>query len=180
MEGKSSLNTAALTGESVPRNVSEGSEVLSGCINESGVLKVRTTTEFDESTASRILDLVENAASRKSRSENFISRFAKYYTPIVCYSALALAVLPPIVLRIMGRDPMIAEWVYRACTFLVISCPCALVISIPLSFFGGIGAASKSGVLVKGRTTWNSSLSLTHLSPTRPGHSPMRFPLLST
>ena len=150
VEGKSSLNTAALTGESVPRNVSEGSEVLSGCINESGVLKVRTTTEFDESTASRILDLVENAASRKSRSENFISRFAKYYTPIVCYSALALAVLPPIVLRIMGRDPMIAEWVYRACTFLVISCPCAVVISIPLSFFAGLGGASSSGILIKG------------------------------
>ncbi|MBO7709489.1 MAG: heavy metal translocating P-type ATPase [Lachnospiraceae bacterium] len=150
VEGKSSLNTAALTGESVPRNVSEGSEVLSGCINESGVLKVRTTTEFDESTASRILDLVENAASRKSKSENFISRFAKYYTPIVCFSALALAVLPPIVLRVMGRDPMIAEWVYRACTFLVISCPCAVVISVPLSFFAGLGGASSSGILIKG------------------------------
>ncbi len=150
IEGSSSLNTAALTGESIPRDVSEGSEVLSGCINAGGVLKVRTTTEFDESTASKILDLVENAASRKSKSENFISRFARYYTPIVCYAALALAVLPPIVLALGGRQPMIAEWIYRACTFLVISCPCAVVISIPLSFFAGLGGASAQGILIKG------------------------------
>ncbi|MCR5160746.1 MAG: cadmium-translocating P-type ATPase [Lachnospiraceae bacterium] len=150
VEGSSSLNTAALTGESVPRDVSEGSEVLSGCINQSGVLKVRTTTEFDESTASKILDLVENAASRKSKSENFISKFAKYYTPIVCACALALAVLPPIVLAVLGKDMMIGEWVYRACIFLVISCPCAVVISIPLSFFAGLGGASSQGILIKG------------------------------
>ncbi len=150
VEGTSSLNTAALTGESVPRNVTEGSEVLSGCINETGVLRVRTTTEFDESTASKILDLVENAASRKSKSENFISRFARYYTPIVCFAALALAVVPPIVLAVMGKNPMIAEWIYRACTFLVISCPCAVVISIPLSFFAGLGGASNQGILIKG------------------------------
>ena len=150
IEGTSSLNTAALTGESIPRDVSEGSEVLSGCINQTGVLKIRTTTEFDESTASKILDLVENAASRKSKSENFISKFAKYYTPIVCYAALALAVLPPIVLAVIGKDPAIAQWIYRACTFLVISCPCAVVISIPLSFFAGLGGASNQGILIKG------------------------------
>ena len=150
VEGTSSLNTAALTGESVPRDVSAGAEVLSGCVNQSGVLKIRTTTEFDESTASKILDLVENAASRKSKSENFISKFARYYTPIVCGSALALAVLPPVVLALMGRDPMVMSWIYRACTFLVISCPCAVVISIPLSFFAGLGGASSQGILIKG------------------------------
>ena len=150
VEGSSSLNTAALTGESIPRDVSVGSEVLSGCINQSGVLKIETTTEFDESTASKILDLVENAASRKSKSENFISKFAKYYTPIVCACALALAVLPPVVLAALGRDMMIGEWVYRACIFLVISCPCAVVISIPLSFFAGLGGASSQGILIKG------------------------------
>ena len=150
VEGSSSLNTAALTGESVPRDVTVDHSVLSGCINMTGVLKIRTTTEFDESTASKILDLVENAASRKSKSENFISKFAKYYTPLVCYAALALAVLPPIVLLIMGRPANLAEWIYRACTFLVISCPCAVVISIPLSFFAGLGGASNQGVLIKG------------------------------
>ena len=150
VEGTSSLNTAALTGESAPRDVSKDMDVLSGCINMTGVLKIRTTTEFDESTASKILDLVENAASRKSKSENFISKFARYYTPIVVYAALALAILPPIVLAILGKDPAIATWIYRACTFLVISCPCAVVISIPLSFFAGLGGASSEGVLVKG------------------------------
>lgn len=149
-EGISTLNTAALTGESVPRDVAPGSEVLSGCINQSGVLKIRTTAEFEESTASKILELVENAASRKSKSENFISKFARYYTPVVCYAALALALLPPIVLGILGRDPLIAQWIYRACTFLVISCPCAVVISIPLSFFAGLGGASSQGILIKG------------------------------
>ncbi|MBR2764358.1 MAG: cadmium-translocating P-type ATPase [Blautia sp.] len=148
--GSSTLNTAALTGESLPREVSEGSEVLSGCINQSGVLTIRTTKEADESTASKILDLVENAASRKSKSENFISKFARYYTPIVCYAALALALLPPIFLAVTGRNPMISEWLYRACTFLVISCPCAVVINIPLSFFAGLGAASSQGILIKG------------------------------
>ena len=150
VEGTSFLNTAALTGESVPREVGEGSEVLSGCINQTGVLKIRTTAEFDESTASKILDLVENAASRKSRSENFISKFARYYTPIVCYSALALAVLPPVVLAVLGKAPVVTDWIYRACTFLVISCPCAVVISIPLSFFAGLGGASNQGILIKG------------------------------
>ena len=158
VEGSSSLNTSALTGESLPRKVEEGSEVLSGSINMSGVLKIRTTTEFDESTASKILDLVENAASRKSQSENFISKFARYYTPIVCYAALALAILPPlfVMLTKVGMDhyatvgKLWSDWVLRACTFLVISCPCAVVISIPLSFFAGLGGASKQGVLVKG------------------------------
>lgn len=150
VEGTSALNTAALTGESAPREVSEGSEVLSGCINQTSVLKIETTTEFDESTASKILDLVENAASRKSKSENFISKFARYYTPIVCYAALALAIVPPILLAIIGKDPMLAQWIYRACTFLVISCPCAVVISIPLSFFAGLGGASNQGILIKG------------------------------
>ncbi len=149
-EGSSSLNTAALTGESVPMDVSKGSQVLSGCINLSGVLKIETTSDFEESTASKILELVENAASRKSTSENFISKFAKYYTPIVCFSALALAVLPPLFLLLAGRDPVIFTWIYRACTFLVISCPCAVVISIPLSFFAGLGGASSSGILIKG------------------------------
>ena len=150
-EGKTTLNTSALTGESLPRDAKEGDEIISGCINMTGVLKIRTTREFGESTVSKILDLVENSSSRKSRSENFISKFARYYTPVVCYSALALAILPPLVrLMLMGLDPQWGDWVYRALTFLVISCPCALVISIPLSFFAGIGGASNAGVLVKG------------------------------
>ena len=150
-EGRTSLNTSALTGESIPREVSVGDEVISGCINMSGVLKIRTTKEFGESTVSKILDMVENANSKKSRSENFISKFAKYYTPAVCYGALALAVLPPLVrLLFLGMTPEWGDWVMRALTFLVISCPCALVISIPLSFFAGIGGASNAGVLVKG------------------------------
>lgn len=151
LEGNSSLNTSALTGESLPRDIKAGDAIISGCINMSGVLKIKTTKEFDESTASKILDLVENASSRKSRSEAFISRFARIYTPAVCYSALALAILPPIVRMFgMNLDPEWHVWMYRALTFLVISCPCALVISIPLSFFAGIGGASKAGVLVKG------------------------------
>ena len=149
-EGASTLNTSALTGESVPQDVHCGDEIISGCINMTGVLKIRTTKEFGESTVSRILDLVENASSQKSKSENFISKFAKYYTPVVCYGALALAFIPPIVLLIMGKPTMWGDWIYRALTFLVISCPCALVISIPLSFFAGIGGASNQGVLVKG------------------------------
>ncbi|MCD7734894.1 MAG: cadmium-translocating P-type ATPase [Clostridiales bacterium] len=150
VEGQASLNTSALTGESLPRDVSAGDEVISGCINMTGVLKIRTTRAFGESTVSKILELVENSSSRKSRSEQFISRFAHYYTPIVCYSALALAILPPLVLLLLGQGPDWGTWVYRALTFLVISCPCALVISIPLSFFAGIGGASRAGVLVKG------------------------------
>lgn len=151
VKGHSSLNTVALTGESVPRNISEGEDIISGCINMSGVLEIRTTREFGESTVSKILDLVENASSRKSRSENFIARFAKYYTPIVCYAALALALVPPVFeLLILEVTPAWGEWIYRALTFLVISCPCALVISIPLSFFAGIGGASNQGVLIKG------------------------------
>ena len=150
-EGKTSLNTSALTGESLPREVAEGDEVISGCINMSGLIRIRTTKEFGESTVSKILELMENSSSLKSRSENFISKFAKYYTPAVCYSALALAILPPLVRMIfMGASPMWGDWIYRALTFLVISCPCALVISIPLGFFAGIGGASKAGVLVKG------------------------------
>ena len=150
-EGTATLNTSALTGESLPRDVQPGDEVVSGCVNMSGVLKIRTTREFGESTVSKILDLVENASSRKSRSENFISRFAKYYTPAVVFGALALAVLPPAVRGLfMGLDPEWGDWIYRALTFLVISCPCALVISIPLSFFAGIGGAGKAGILVKG------------------------------
>ncbi len=150
-EGKSTLNTSALTGESVPRDISVGEEVISGCINLSGVLKIQTTKEFGESTVSKILDLVENSSSKKSKSENFISKFAKYYTPAVCYGALALAILPPLVrMLFMGASPEWGDWIYRALTFLVISCPCALVISIPLSFFAGIGGASNQGVLVKG------------------------------
>lgn len=149
--GRTSLNTSALTGESLPREVGVGDEVISGCINMSGVLKIRTTKEFGESTVSKILDMVENASSKKSRSENFISKFAKYYTPAVCYGALALAILPPLVrLLFLGMTPEWGDWVMRALTFLVISCPCALVISIPLSFFAGIGGASNAGVLVKG------------------------------
>ena len=150
-EGRTSLNTSALTGESLPREAGVGDEVISGCINMSGVLKIRTTKEFGESTVSKILDMVENASSKKTRSENFISKFAKYYTPAVCYGALALAILPPLVrLLFLGMTPEWGDWVMRALTFLVISCPCALVISIPLSFFAGIGGASNAGVLVKG------------------------------
>lgn len=150
-QGKASLNTSALTGESKPREVQEGNEVISGCINMTGLLHIRTTKEFGESTVSKILDLVENSSSKKSKSENFITKFAKYYTPAVCYGALALAVLPPLVrMFAMGLDPSFGDWIYRALTFLVISCPCALVISIPLSFFAGLGGASHEGVLVKG------------------------------
>ena len=150
-EGRTTLNTSALTGESLPREADVGDSVISGCINMSGVLKIQTTKEFGESTVSKILDLVENSSSKKSKSENFISRFAKYYTPVVCYSALALAVLPPLArMLFMGLSPEWGDWIYRALTFLVISCPCALVISIPLSFFAGIGGASKEGILVKG------------------------------
>ena len=150
VEGTSTLDTAALTGESVPRDVCAGEEVVSGCINMSGVLTIRTTREFGESTVSKILDLVENASSRKSRSEAFITRFARVYTPAVCISALALALLPPLVLMLSGAQPQWGSWIYRALTFLVISCPCALVISIPLSFFAGIGGASNAGILIKG------------------------------
>ncbi len=150
-EGTSSLNTSALTGESLPRNAKEGDEVISGCINMTGLLKIKTTKEFGESTVSKILELVENSSSRKSRSENFISKFARIYTPAVCYGAVALALIPPIVRMVfMGLPADFGTWIYRALTFLVISCPCALVISIPLSFFAGIGGASKEGVLVKG------------------------------
>ena len=150
IEGNSTLNTSALTGESVPRDVRTGEEVYSGCINMTGVLRIQTTKEFGESTVSKILDLVENASSRKAKSENFISKFAKYYTPIVCYSALALAIIPPVIGLIMQMEPNWSGWLYRALSFLVTSCPCALVISIPLSFFGGIGGASKEGILIKG------------------------------
>lgn len=150
VEGTSSLNTSALTGESLPREAEVGSEVLSGCINLTGLLKIRTTKEFGESTVSKILDLVENASSRKSKSEDFISKFARIYTPVVCLAAVALALLPPLVQWLLGMGPGWEDWIYRALTFLVISCPCALVISIPLSFFAGIGGASKAGVLVKG------------------------------
>ncbi len=158
LSGTSTLNTAALTGESRPRDVAEGDEILSGCINMTGVLRVETTREFDESTASKILDLVENAASLKSKSENFISRFAKVYTPVVCYAALAVAILPPIFIMITkigmsgyaGLGALWGDWILRACTFLVISCPCAIVISIPLSFFAGLGGASNQGILIKG------------------------------
>lgn len=150
LEGFSTLNTSALTGESLPRDICPGEEIISGCINMTGVLKIQTTKEFEESTVSKILDLVENASSRKSRSEDFISKFARIYTPAVCYSALALAILPSLVLLFLGLDPQWYSWIYRALTFLVISCPCALVISIPLSFFAGIGGASKAGILVKG------------------------------
>ena len=149
-EGGSSLNTSALTGESVPREVKAGDEIISGCINLSGVIRIKTTKEFGESTVSKILDLVENATSKKSHSENFISKFAHYYTPAVCYSALALAIIPPIINLIIGNQAGFGTWIYRALTFLVISCPCAVVISVPLSFFAGIGGASKAGVLVKG------------------------------
>ncbi len=150
VDGNATLNTAALTGESKPRDVEKGDSVISGCINTNGLLKIETTTDFDESTASKILDLVENASSRKSKSEAFISRFARIYTPVVVYLAIALATIPPVVRLIIGMDAIWGEWIYRALTFLVISCPCALVISIPLSFFAGIGGASREGVLVKG------------------------------
>ena len=151
VEGNSSLNTSALTGESLPRSAKAGDEIISGCINMTGVLKIKTTKEFDESTVSKILELIEESSSRKSRSENFISKFAHYYTPAVCYGALALAILPPLVNLVLLHDPaMWGQWIYRALTFLVISCPCALVISIPLGFFAGIGGASNAGVLVKG------------------------------
>ena len=152
VEGTSALNTAALTGESLPRDVQTGDEVISGCVNMTGLLKVRTSKEFGESTVSKILDLVENSSMKKARAENFITRFARVYTPAVCYGALALAFVPPIVLLLMGQPARFGDWVYRALTFLVISCPCALVISIPLSFFGGIGGASACGILVKGST----------------------------
>ncbi len=150
VEGTSALNTSALTGESLPREVAQGDEVISGCVNMSGVLRMRTTREFGESTVSKILDLVENSSMKKSRSENFITRFARYYTPAVCFGALALAVLPPVINLLMGQSANWSQWVIRALTTLVISCPCALVISIPLSFFGGIGGASAKGILVKG------------------------------
>ena len=152
VEGTSALNTAALTGESLPRDVQAGDKVISGCVNMTGLLKVKTTKEFGESTVSKILDLVENSSMKKARAENFITRFARVYTPAVCYSALALAVLPPIVLLLLSQPARFGDWIYRALTFLVISCPCALVISIPLSFFGGIGGASACGILVKGST----------------------------
>ena len=148
--GDTSLNTSALTGESLPRNVKTGDEVISGCINMTGVIKVKTTKEFGDSTVSKILDLVENSSMKKSRSENFITKFARYYTPAVCFSALALAILPPVIRLIAGHTAMWSDWIFRALTFLVISCPCALVISVPLSFFAGIGCASANGILVKG------------------------------
>lgn len=150
IEGNTSVNTSALTGESVPREIITGDEVISGCININGAIKIKTTKEFGESTVSKILDLVENASSKKSRSENFISKFAKYYTPIVCYCALALAIIPPVFLMLTGNAANFGTWIYRALTFLVISCPCALVISIPLGFFAGIGGASNQGILIKG------------------------------
>ena len=163
VEGASTLNTAALTGESLPREVQTGDAIISGCINMTGLLKIQTTKEFGESTVSKILDLVENASSRKSKSEDFISRFARIYTPAVCYAALALAILPPLVLMLgLGQSPAWETWIYRALTFLVASCPCALVISIPLSFFAGIGGASKAGVLVKG-SNYLESLSQTRI-----------------
>lgn len=152
LEGTSALNTAALTGESLPRDVEPGANVISGCVNMTGLLRVRTTKPYGESTVAKILDLVENSSMKKARAENFIARFARVYTPAVCYAALALAVLPPVVLMLLGRPAQLGDWVYRALTFLVISCPCALVISVPLSFFGGIGGASARGILVKGST----------------------------
>lgn len=163
INGKTALNTSALTGESLPREADEGDEVISGCINLTGLVRVKTTKEFGESTVSKILELVENSSSRKSKSENFISKFAKYYTPAVCCGALALAVLPPLLqMLFLGHAPMWGDWIYRALTFLVISCPCALVISIPLSFFAGIGGASKEGILVKG-SNYLETLSQTKL-----------------
>ncbi len=150
LEGTSTLNTSALTGESLPREASVDDEVISGCINMTGVLKVQTTKAYGESTVSKILTLVEESSSRKSKSENFISKFARVYTPIVCVGALVLAIIPPVINLVSGNEALLAEWIYRALTFLVISCPCALVVSIPLSFFAGLGAASKEGVLIKG------------------------------
>ena len=150
VEGSSTLNTSALTGESLPRDAKPGDDIISGCINMTGLLRIRTTKEFGESTVSKILELVENSSSRKSRSEDFIAKFARIYTPIVCYSALALAILPPVVQIIIGVGAQWEQWIYRALTFLVTSCPCALVVSIPLSFFAGIGGASREGVLIKG------------------------------
>ena len=168
-EGSSSLNTSALTGESLPRNAKAGDEVISGCINMTGLLKIETTKEFGESTVSKILELVENSSSRKSRSENFISKFARVYTPAVCYGAVALAVLPPLVrMLFMGLPADLGTWIYRALTFLVISCPCALVISIPLSFFAGIGGASKEGVLVKGSNYLETLSQTKYVVLTRP------------
>ena len=158
VEGTTTFNTSALTGESVPQDAAPGNEVISGCINLTGLVKIRTTKEFGESTVAKVLELVENASSRKSRSENFISKFARIYTPAVCYSALALAILPPVALLLMGKAPGWDVWIYRALAFLVTSCPCALVISIPLSFFAGIGGASKAGVLVKGSNYMETSL----------------------
>ena len=169
IDGVSTLNTSALTGESLPRDAKAGDEVISGCINMTGVLKIRTIREFGESTVSKILELVENSSSRKSKSENFISKFAKYYTPVVCYGALALAFIPPIVLLIMGKPTMWGDWIYRALTFLVISCPCALVISIPLSFFAGIGGASNQGVLVKGSNYLESLAQTSYVVFDKPG-----------
>ena len=163
VEGSSSLDTAALTGESLPRQVDVGDEALSGCINQQGLLKIRTTRHFDQSTASKILELVENASSRKSRSEKFISRFARVYTPAVCFSALALALLPPLCLLVAGAEPAWSQWIYRALTFLVISCPCALVISIPLSFFAGLGGASSVGVLIKGSNYMEALAKVKHV-----------------
>lgn len=163
VEGSSSLDTAALTGESLPRQVDVGDEALSGCINQQGLLKIRTTRHFDQSTASKILELVENASSRKSRSEKFISRFARVYTPAVCISALALALLPPLFLLVAGAEPAWSQWIYRALTFLVISCPCALVISIPLSFFAGLGGASSVGVLIKGSNYMEALAKVKHV-----------------
>lgn len=162
-EGTTTINTSALTGESVPRDAKAGDEVISGCINISGLIKIRTTKDFGESTVSKILDLVENSSSKKSRSENFISRFAKYYTPAVCIGALALAVLPPLMLEITGRDASLYDWIYRGLTFLVISCPCALVISIPLSFFASIGGAGKEGILIKGSNYLETLASAGHV-----------------
>ena len=168
LEGASALNTAALTGESLPRDVKAGDEVISGCVNVTGLLKIQTTKEFGESTVSKILDLVENSSMKKARAENFITRFARVYTPAVCYGALALAFLPPIVLLLMGQPARFGDWIYRALTFLVISCPCALVISIPLSFFGGIGGASACGILVfdKTGTLTQGTFKVTGIYPT--------------
>lgn len=159
-EGGSSLNTSALTGESLPRDVKEGDTVISGSVNNNGLLKIRTTKEFGESTVSKVLELIEDASSRKSKSENFITKFARVYTPIVVFAAIALALIPPVVLLLLGRSPLWGDWIYRALTFLIISCPCALVISIPLSFFAGLGGASKQGVLVKG-SNYMETLSMT-------------------
>lgn len=170
VEGSSSLNTSALTGESVPREVHVGDEIISGCVNLNGLIKIETTKEFGESTVSKILDLVENSSMKKSRSENFITRFAKYYTPAVCIAALALAVLPPLVNMIMGNPAAWSKWIIRALTTLVISCPCALVISIPLSFFGGIGGASAKGIWSKVLTTLRRFHIRNTLCVTRQGH----------